>query len=308
MRLLYFFVFFIFEIQSLFSLQGESSYPYLAGYTFGFFCDWRLLGDDYGSSPENFNPEMVKLGDTIFVDYMRLEEFARDYLPKIKDKVIIITANYGYGGDNPMPGPYDYLLKEEKVAAWFLQNIDREFTEKLIPIPIGLASKHWPHGNTNLIDRYIPFSLAKNEKTIFMYLNFASRPERVDCINNFQKIGAKFENVKSYEEYLNDLSETVFVISPPGHGVDCHRTWEALLMGCYPVVKSSMLDPLFQDLPVVIIDDWSQVTDDFLKQKYSELKNKTWSREKLYAPYWFQKVRDIQERLRSVNHSSNEKL
>jgi tRNA U38,U39,U40 pseudouridine synthase TruA len=26
-----------------------------------------------------------------------------------------------------------------------------------------------------------------------------------------------------------------FVISPPGHGLDCHRTWEALALGCIPI-------------------------------------------------------------------------
>ena len=27
-----------------------------------------------------------------------------------------------------------------------------------------------------------------------------------------------------------------FVLSPPGHGLDCHRTWEAILLGAIPIV------------------------------------------------------------------------
>ena len=30
-----------------------------------------------------------------------------------------------------------------------------------------------------------------------------------------------------------------FVISPPGHGLDCHRTWEALALGCIPITLAS---------------------------------------------------------------------
>jgi hypothetical protein len=30
-----------------------------------------------------------------------------------------------------------------------------------------------------------------------------------------------------------------FVASPYGGGPDCHRTWEALILGCIPIVKSS---------------------------------------------------------------------
>ena len=32
-----------------------------------------------------------------------------------------------------------------------------------------------------------------------------------------------------------------FVISPPGHGLDCHRTWEALALGCIPITLAPMI-------------------------------------------------------------------
>ncbi|MES2122081.1 MAG: hypothetical protein V4492_04800 [Chlamydiota bacterium] len=296
--MLFFFVF-LFELPRLFSIQGESSYPYMSGYTWAFFCDWRLLDQDYASPPEGFDPRLVKRGDILFVSFSSLDTFAREYLPLIEDKVILVTSNYGFDADSAMPGPHAYLLDEDKIAAWFVQNIDREPTSKLFPIPIGLGSKHWPHGNTNLLDAWIPIALAKTEKPNLWYLNFRRCPERVDCVDYFTQIGAHFDVEKPFQDYLHDLSETRFVISPPGHGVDCHRTWEALLMGAYPVVKRSTLDPLFEDLPVVIIDQWEEVTDEFLLSKQAEFDSKTWSREKLYSPYWFNQVRVIQEQLRN---------
>ena len=51
-----------------------------------------------------------------------------------------------------------------------------------------------------------------------------------------------------------------FVISPHGNGLDCYRTWEALLMGCIPIVKRSPIDYLYADLSVAIVDEWSEIT------------------------------------------------
>jgi len=43
-----------------------------------------------------------------------------------------------------------------------------------------------------------------------------------------------------------------FVASPVGHGLDTHRTWEALALGCIVLVEASAIDALFtrHQLPV----------------------------------------------------------
>ena len=280
------------------TIYANTSYPYLSGYTWLSFCDWRFIGDDYVGKREVFDPELVNEGDTIFIDSMILDEFISDYLPKIQYRVILVSANYGFGSDHSLPGRFNYLLEDEKIAAWFVQNIDREPSDKLIPIPIGLASSNWAHGDTKMLDSLIPISLNKPRRKNFIYLNITPRPERKKCIEHFTKLGTKFESPKPFKHYLKDLSKSIFVISPPGNGVDCHRTWEALLMGCYPVVESSTLNPLYQDLPIVIINNWEEVTEEFLHQKYLELSSKDWPRESLYAPYWFKRVRTLQNKLK----------
>ena len=56
-----------------------------------------------------------------------------------------------------------------------------------------------------------------------------------------------------------------FVVSPHGKGLDCYRTWEALLMGAIVIVKRSALDLLYSGLLVVIVEDWGEVTPADLK-------------------------------------------
>ena len=35
------------------------------------------------------------------------------------------------------------------------------------------------------------------------------------------------------------IGQFAFVASPPGNGFDCHRTWEALILGCIVIVQNS---------------------------------------------------------------------
>lgn len=41
--------------------------------------------------------------------------------------------------------------------------------------------------------------------------------------------------------------------------MDCHRTWEILLLKTVPIVLKSSLSPLYQGLPVIQVDDWEEV-------------------------------------------------
>jgi hypothetical protein len=98
--------------------------------------------------------------------------------------------------------------------------------------------------------------------------------------------GADFEN------YLVALREHKFALSPPGRGLDTHRTWEALMVGTIPIVIRSPLDILYDQLPVLIIDDWSIITPEYLEQRWQEFQKGTYDFSRLYAPYWKEKLRE----------------
>ena len=66
----------------------------------------------------------------------------------------------------------------------------------------------------------------------------------------------------SPEAYFEELIASMFAWSPPGAGIDAHRTWEALLVRTIPVVLRTTLAPLYADhnLPVAVVDDYNDVT------------------------------------------------
>lgn len=98
------------------------------------------------------------------------------------------------------------------------------------------------------------------------------------------------EKPKNHRDYLIDLANSKFVLSPRGAGIDCHRTWEALLMGAIPIVKTSSIDPLFEGLPVLIIQDWNEITEDFLHQKWEEMQATAYQLERMYVQYWLDQI------------------
>lgn len=83
-----------------------------------------------------------------------------------------------------------------------------------------------------------------------------------------------------------------FWLSPRGNGLDCHRTWEALYLDIIPIVWNNSLNVIFEDLPVLIINDYKELNETFLYDKLDEIskrkleKSSIYKYEKLRNAYW----------------------
>ncbi|CAF3842696.1 unnamed protein product [Rotaria sordida] len=93
-------------------------------------------------------------------------------------------------------------------------------------------------------------------------------------------------------------------LSPRGNGIDCHRTWEALYLDAIPIVWHSTLDSLYTNLPIIVINDWNEINEQFLRNKLYEIALK-----KLQQPpvYQYEKLRHAFWRdmiLKKSRHSS----
>jgi len=284
--------------------QRSPSHPYISGDTFRCFCDFVI---DETKMP--FEPNKVKNGDTIFIrhDNGFLDYFFTYIHPAIKARYILISHNcLCLKGINQ----YAKYLDNEKIIAWFGKNLIIN-NPKAHPIPVGIANNFWPHGNTEILSKFS--NKPNSKKNIFLYMNF--------CIGNINdkrgKIRSRVYNMfsnkrychkskpKNFENYLQDLSRSKFVLSPEGMGIDCHRTWEAMLVGSIPIIKSSKLDHLFKNLPVLIISNWKEITKEFLDNKYEEIHNKKYNLKKLYADYWLKKISDLKNKEYEVNISKS---
>jgi hypothetical protein len=269
----------LFAVAVSFPEHKRPSHPFVSGDGFRFFAD--AVFDEEDSS---LDPLSVKEGNTIFVKLDRMEPFFREIHPRIPHRYILITHN----GDDDAPGAFRSFLDDPKLIAWFTQNLVGDAHPKLHPIPIGIANRYWGHGNAEMVQKAIDQKSDKKEHLLYFNLTIQNYyPERWEV---FQRLGrAPFcfrTHKKRFDQYLVDVSESQFVASPRGNGLDTHRLWEALYMGSYPIVKSSSLDPLYEGLPVLVVQDWAEVTESYLKEKYEEMRGRSYDFSKLSMEYW----------------------
>lgn len=91
---------------------------------------------------------------------------------------------------------------------------------------------------------------------------------------------------KDFEEYIKLLETYKFCICPPGRGIDTHRCWEALMVGTIPIVLSSPLNSLYINLPVLVVENLTLITEEYLNKLYEKLIKTEYSFEKLYTHFW----------------------
>ncbi len=227
----------------------------------------------------------VKEGDIIFLKIDYLPHFFNNVHPRISHPYILITHN----GDYPAPQSFGHYLDSPKIIAWFAQNIENFSHPKLHPIPIGIANPCYGHGNIELVKK-AQEEAKTTPKTRLLYMNFSRwthEAEREPLYQEFKDaLFCTYSPLVDFTKYLPALAESKFTLSPRGNGLDTHRTWEALLMGTIPIVRTSLLDPLFEDLPVIIVKNWTEVTEQFLNEKWEEMRKRNYKLEKIYARYW----------------------
>jgi hypothetical protein len=265
--------------------QRNSSCPFIGGDTF------RALADHVYDETKETDLTSLNYGETVFLKPDKFGQFFRNTFHSIRTPFVIVWQNSDYNA----PAHYKNDLEDPKLLAWFAVNPDLQNHTKLIPTLLGVASRHLTHGNIDhLTDAFLNYRKPWSNRTIFLYVNFLienNRDQREKALAQVSKIkGAKIQKEKvPFHMYLQHLGDAKFILSPPGNGRDCHRTWEALLMGAAPIVLSSEIDSLFDQLPVIIINNWSQLTQG-LFLSYNVSSYDTLVPQVLSARYWRDKL------------------
>lgn len=104
-------------------------------------------------------------------------------------------------------------------------------------------------------------------------------------------------------DYFDKLKSVRFVASPAGYGLDTHGTWEALLAGCIPIVPHSPLDPMFDDLPVWLVNDWNEVTEEAMQEKEDYFSNQNWNFEKVFFTGWKKEIQGTINKISPATHN-----
>jgi len=113
--------------------------------------------------------------------------------------------------------------------------------------------------------------------SLFMQFTASTHPGRVAAADalraSFPGRAVDSSPALSWRRYLAALSAHQFSACPRGNGIDTHRVWESLYLGVVPIVERTTLSEHWRScgLPLVLIDDWGEVTPVRLRQESERL-------------------------------------
>jgi hypothetical protein len=226
----------------------------------------------------------------VFLDSRVAPFAARDLLEYLEGHpreraIIVSSSNY----DDCMPDMANWLLSVPQVALWFVENACEEH-HKLRVLPIGpkFRSSHafGAEDVSSLRKLYLSamgaavtsaatgrpprvgMAVVVNEETSETCSHHPFRGIRSRAMSRMSAVAEELSEMSpgsratlrngslSREDYLVELTRRRFVWSPPGAGVDVHRTWESLLVLATPVVIRSPISSVYSGLPVIEVSDF----------------------------------------------------
>jgi hypothetical protein len=284
---------------------NSNKIEYVASREFAKKCDFKnslLQSSSPAIDPNIF--ELLTNGSSVYICNTAIPTFIEYYLNKLTVRIVLVS---GDSDDTiSLTSENNKIISSPMIIHWYAQNCVINHP-KVTRLPIGLdyhtianggmpgwGSKICEYTQEKEIKRLIKDSKPFYDRKIKCYANYhfqIHRGDRMDAYNNVPK------NLVDYEETpvlrlttLEKQLEYAFVISPFGGGLDCHRTWEALILGCIPIIVHSDLDPLFEDLPVLLVDRWSDVNEDLLVKTVLSFQSRTFNLDKLKLNYWTNKI------------------
>lgn len=269
------------------------------------------------SSHRHIDPDIldnIKDYDVVHIcSWLTISIFCRHFVPKLNKKIIVVTNDSDMDApifDKPeFPvGPGDYIAKDEILAFlnsdrcvhWFTQNCTLDHP-KVTPIPIGMDYHTFLAMESSIKQEKrlnITHSISKpfHERKLKCYGNFHFTVmnkyytyDRIECIKGIPSHLIDYEPkpVPRPDTWKKQIGYA-FVPSPAGMGIDCHRTWEAILLGCIAIVRRFNVphEKLYDDLPILIVDKWTDVTEELLQKTVDEFRQRSFNFEKLKLKYW----------------------
>jgi len=276
--------------------RRPTSYPYISGDTF------RKISDlIWEKRSKNINPKNVKSGDIIFCESDLVEELNCQILFKIDVPVILLLGN----SDLNHNCRNRIKFKHNNIFGVYAQNLFEEIPGWKV-LPIGIENA-WLSNNGKLSKKIIGQS--RETKKIFRVMwgfnidtNITERliaaKALVDC-----SAADKLE-LTTAQIYQQTLQKYSFVASPPGNGLDVHRTWEAFYFKCVPIVKRSHMTLIYESigLPIWLVDSYEElknVDEDELKKKYLNF-IPSFNNKAIWADYWINQIKKLSQKAKNL--------
>ena len=284
-------------------------------YGIAFSCDvypTELVSDIEEISESDYSN--INDFDTVYVISSALKDWFKKIYPILKKrhtKIILVTGdsikNTPLGALGISSNMLYNIFKENIIIHWFCQNCDYKDPLYITPIPLGIdyhtinRKSFWGLQRTHYLlqDLYLYLTSHKS------LMNFETRRYDLFCdihlnkeVYNRQRreaFNSNFLFPKSFllsnpvprNKYWKMIKRCKYILAPRGNGNDTHRAWEAICLGVIPIVEKSSLDSLFDDLPVLFVRSYQEVSEKLLSN-YSF--PDTINYDKVRLDYWIELI------------------
>jgi len=229
------------------------------------------------------------------------------YLDSSPRSIVLIVLN----GDNDGISLDSERLAHPKLAAVFTQNCLGSLPGKVFCLPIGLENRQWSmHGWTpetimgsmlgalggpSALDRSLAINGTAAPLAFACFGVHTWRAEREPLSAQLDREHGSWvsrECNRGLVDYHRRMLDSAAVIAPRGHGLDTLRAWEALYLGRVVVTASKPMDPLWEDLPVLILKSWEDLSREAVESgiaalsQPAALQRSRAATQKLFVPYW----------------------
>lgn len=251
----------------------------------------------------SFNFNILKQ-DAIIVCKTDFTDFLFDNIKFSNKNYVLVTHYSDYFVDNAR-----FSKRPPCIKKWYAFIITTKHPDLIrIPIGFGVHRDEFQRPIESFLQYFYDnidrlFSKEKDNETV--YCNFTIdniRPPRHQVMNKIMANGVKCYTPLSkytdtpygkltFPEYCEDMAGFKFVASPPGNGIDCHRTWEALYFGCIPIVIKNLIYEQY-NLPILQVNDYSEVTNELLENYLKFYNTHEFNYEPTKLSYWSNRMRE----------------
>jgi hypothetical protein len=277
---------------------GEKKYnDFIVGEKFYSVADFIFSSDiieerneDYNKLNNTFDIKKLKDINIVYLHTMYKNQFF-NLIKDLDNKFIVVTHNSEINNKNTQNLP-------RNVLKWYSQNVNCE-DDRLFSLPIGLENSKWFSNVQKQLKLTNKVKTSKKNKKL-VYINHNINTNSKERLEPYQLLNGKsFVTVESgfngqnYDNYIDQIYNHKFVVCPEGNGIDTHRKWETLYLNSIPIEKRSINNSFYDDLPICIVDNWSDITEDFLNREYDRIMNSKWNLDKLDMLYWLNQISKI---------------
>lgn len=267
-------------------------------------CSLRPLNPISSTNRVSLTAGSLSPGGSVYVCNDALEDFFENYFHRIEIPFVLVSGDSDREIDQDLLStkPLTEALASSRLLAWFSQNLTANHP-KLHHLPIGMdyhtasipgnpfePNPLSPIEQERVIIDIVTNAPPFNERSSLVYADFkpeSNKPDRALALTAFanQSVSPTQRVTRSTSWAL--CSKFKFILSPMGRGIDCHRTWEAIVLGCVPILRSTKLDALYSETPVHIVESWQTFSEEaatlYTNMNMSRLPNK------IFLSYWTQK-------------------